>query len=250
MTPRSLLLVVSFSAHVALFGGLTVAGMWRIDKLALPSGGGAVLGLAPARAAGGGAAIPAAVRPVARVVRDVVQPTERPARPEPTTTTSATVGDGTGTGTGEGEGTGEGDGAGEGDDGGGGCVPGLGCDDGAAPLPQPVIAPPATPPPPAVIPPSLISALRISGDTHIVPDGADLTALARTGTGKATGLVRLCLDPRGAVADVALVRSTGLPGYDARLLAGVRTWRYRPYVLDGAAVPACSTVSFVFALKR
>jgi hypothetical protein len=45
---------------------------------------------------------------------------------------------------------------------------------------------------------------------------------------------------------VSQIKSTGFPAYDTKLQRGIRTWRYRPYMLDGKAVPVCSAVVFVY----
>jgi hypothetical protein len=37
--------------------------------------------------------------------------------------------------------------------------------------------------------------------------------------------------------------------YDQRLIDGVKSWHYRPYMLNGKAVPACSAVVFAFKLQ-
>ena len=45
---------------------------------------------------------------------------------------------------------------------------------------------------------------------------------------------------------VSMIQSTGYADYDLDLLNGVRTWRYRPFTVNGVPTPACSPVSFVY----
>jgi TonB family protein len=59
----------------------------------------------------------------------------------------------------------------------------------------------------------------------------------------------VCIATDGHVASAAMLDSTKYTGYDATLLSAVQRWRYRPYLLDGAPLPACSTVTFVYTIK-
>jgi TonB family protein len=71
--------------------------------------------------------------------------------------------------------------------------------------------------------------------------------MARSGLDSLTGTVKMCLDKEGGVRSLRILRSTGHSEYDQRLLAGMRTWRYRPYKLDsGAAVSVCTVVTFIY----
>jgi TonB family protein len=60
--------------------------------------------------------------------------------------------------------------------------------------------------------------------------------------------VRLCIDGSGSVTRADVVESSLIAAYDEQILANVRTWRYQPYVLDGAATPVCTTVRIKFAM--
>jgi hypothetical protein len=63
------------------------------------------------------------------------------------------------------------------------------------------------------------------------------------------GLYKICVGTNGAVSKVNVIRSSALvedgqPGPAARTLDGrwttaIRSWRYRPYVVAGVAVPFC-----------
>jgi len=93
----------------------------------------------------------------------------------------------------------------------------------------------------------LIEGHRIEGDPQIAPPDTVKQAMARSGLDSLTGAVKMCLDKRGSVSSLRVLRSTGHSEYDQRLLAGMRTWRYRPYKLDsGAAVSVCTVVTFIY----
>ncbi len=97
------------------------------------------------------------------------------------------------------------------------------------------------------LPPRLIEGSRIEGDPQIAPPETVKQGMARSGLDSLTGAVKMCLDKRGSVSSLRMLRSTGFSDYDQRLLAGMRTWRYRPYKLDsGAAVSVCTVVTFIY----
>ena len=97
-------------------------------------------------------------------------------------------------------------------------------------------------PPPAkeeerIVVAHLIEGSRIEGNPRIEPPDSVRQAMARAGQDKVKGLVKMCLDREGQVRSLAILRSTGHAEYDQRLLAGMRSWRYRPYRFDsGVAV--------------
>ena len=107
-----------------------------------------------------------------------------------------------------------------------------------------------TPPPPAPptnVPPTLLEVNRISGTKAIVPDDVTKTEIQRSGKDKLVGSFKLCLDAGGKISTVSLLKSTGFPSYDATLKAGIRTWTYKPYQVNGTAVPVCTAVTFIYS---
>jgi TonB family protein len=60
------------------------------------------------------------------------------------------------------------------------------------------------------------------------------------------GTVRLCVDRVGAVTSTELTEATGYDEYDRKLIAAVRGWRFRPFVLNGQTFAVCSTNEFVY----
>lgn len=96
------------------------------------------------------------------------------------------------------------------------------------------------------MPPTVLEGVRIAGDRAIVPDDATKVAIARTGRDKIVGSLKLCVDETGTVTVVTLLKSTGFPDYDAKLEREMRTWRYRPYEVNGQAARVCTAVTFIY----
>ena len=44
------------------------------------------------------------------------------------------------------------------------------------------------------------------------------------------------------------MESTGYASYDRRIIEGVMTWRYSPFIYDGTAQPVCTSLTFIFSL--
>jgi len=121
--------------------------------------------------------------------------------------------------------------------GGGGCVFSLGVQlaRDAQPAPQ-------GPPPPTTV---LVNKLhRLTGDPAIPP--SDDVQKAAAGTAIAVAIVRVCLTADGKVDAAKVVKSSGVPAYDAQLLRTIQaTWTFEPVEADGKPAPVCTQVTFV-----
>jgi hypothetical protein len=91
--------------------------------------------------------------------------------------------------------------------------------------------------------PSELEARRIRGQWKISPDPADRAAIAKSGRGTAA-VMTLCLDASGRVDKVEPLSPSEYPDYDAKLMSEIKTWAFRPFIVDGKAVPVCSTQTF------
>jgi hypothetical protein len=107
----------------------------------------------------------------------------------------------------------------------------------------------AVPPGARTVPPRELEQLRVAGETQVAPDAAEQRLMARCRVSRVHASIKLCLDDTGAPVFVEQLRSSRLSGYDARLLAAVRAWRYRPYLVDGKPAAVCSAVTIVYAVK-
>ena len=118
---------------------------------------------------------------------------------------------------------------------------------GAPPPPPP---PPPPPTPPQNVPPTLLEASRIAGDKMISPDDVTKTEISRSGKDRIIGSYKLCLTPAGSVQGVTQLKSTGFPAYDNKILSKMRAeWRYKPFMVNGKAVPVCTAVTFIYSQK-
>jgi cysteine-rich repeat protein len=105
------------------------------------------------------------------------------------------------------------------------------------------------PRPTPLLAPSVMQGLRVSGDTQIHPSSTTQLLMVRDGAHRVVGSVKLCISTDGGVISAAMASSTKYRDYDAALVSAVRDWRYRPYLLNGNAVPACSMVSFIYTIQ-
>jgi TonB family protein len=111
----------------------------------------------------------------------------------------------------------------------------------ASPAPPPPLLPPSD-----VVAPTALEVLRVSGEKLIVPDEATKIEIFRSGKTKLVTTYKICVDAAGSVSALNLLKSSGFPDYDAKLLTTMWTWRYRPYLVEGVARPVCTSVTFIY----
>ncbi len=107
--------------------------------------------------------------------------------------------------------------------------------------------PPPPPAPPQNVPPTVLEAQRIAGDKLILPDEATKKQIVDSGKTRVVGSFKLCVDVQGAIASVSTLKSTGFPAYDKLLRDGMQTWQYKPFAVNGRAVPVCTAVTFIYS---
>ena len=125
-------------------------------------------------------------------------------------------------------------------------------------LPPP---PPPPPPPPAGqeggvegsppqnVAPTMLEGSRIAGEKVIVPDDKTKIAIQQSKRDRLIASFKLCVDTTGAVNTVTLLKTSGFPDYDAKIIREMNKWAYRPYQVNGQAVPVCSAVTFIYSQK-
>jgi hypothetical protein len=92
--------------------------------------------------------------------------------------------------------------------------------------------------------PRKLDELRIEGgDKHIYPDPDDRSHINRE---RLIGSFLLCVDETGHYERGTLLKSTGLRSYDAKIARGIMHWVFRPYVVDGQAIPVCTAYTFIY----
>jgi TonB family protein len=245
------ILLATALAHVAVIGTLVVAAMWKIERI--PFSDRSDLRVAvqiEAPPAGGpppGQRLEVQrVRQAKRPVKEPVQPVVKPpvADPAPSTTTTSTGGppgggdnpdgdpDATGTGTGTGTCLVE------------PCGPETD-EPPAKPTPEPKVEAP-----PRIVDPTLAAGLRVAGDAQIYPPDDVRGAIFRDGRDQVSGTFKVCVGADGAIDSVKVLKGTGYAGYDRALVDGMREWRYRPYRVDGTAVPMCFVQVWRYRMTR
>ena len=236
MRARHWLVGVSLVLHIAVIFGLFVAGMWRVDRLdAAKHHIDLAVQLPPPAAAAGGPTLKAQAfthKPPRHKPTELVQ-IEKPVTD---TASTETGGPGLGSGIGSGDGPPDSDGP---------CL--TDCGPGSAAAPEPVKVTP--PPAPTPVPPMVLRGLRISGETQIQANDNVKTEMRRDGKDEVKAMFKVCLDTRGEVGSLSMLRSSGYSAYDADLLAAMRAWRYRPYLVNTTAIPVCGVVTFIYGMK-
>jgi serine/threonine-protein kinase len=118
-----------------------------------------------------------------------------------------------------------------------------------APLPAPPPSP-APPVPPQTVAPTVLDANRIGGDRDILPDSNTQVELARSGVDTIAGSFKICLTTEGAINTVSVLKGTGFSAYDTKIQDTIRrTWRYRPFMVNGKPAQVCTAVRFVYQQK-
>ncbi len=104
-------------------------------------------------------------------------------------------------------------------------------------------------PPPQNVPPTLLEGSRIAGDKNIAPDDATKTEIRNSGKDKAIGTWKLCIDRAGAITVIKKLKGTGFYRYDQIIEAGMGEWKYKPFEVNGAPVPVCTAITFIYSQK-
>lgn len=228
----SVIIGLSIFIHASAGAALIVRGFWVIEKLEPPD---TELSLAtapppPPPPPAGSSKPKTEVKKTVKKVKETVQP-DATKKPEPDDSTEESEEEGV-------EGGVEGGVA-------GGVVGGvLGGVEGGV-LGGVGEAPPAPKEEPQIVPQVALEAQRIKGEKDIQPPNDVATQISRAGKG-VTGVVKMCLSAGGSVNKLQVLRSTGYPGYDNRIKSKMREWKYRPFMVNGKAVPVCTSVTFIY----
>lgn len=91
---------------------------------------------------------------------------------------------------------------------------------------------------------------RISGTRHVSPNAATIEQIKRDHKAMVTATVELCLGASGEVRRVQTIETSGYPAYDVKIQGQMKRWRYRPFLVDGAATPVCTVVHFIHREER
>jgi protein TonB len=98
---------------------------------------------------------------------------------------------------------------------------------------------------PKIVPQVALEAQRVSGEKDIQPPNDVATQISRSGKG-VVGVVKMCLSSGGSVQKLNVLKSTGFPAYDAKIRSKMNEWKYRPFMVNGKAVPVSTSVTFIY----
>lgn len=110
-------------------------------------------------------------------------------------------------------------------------------------------APPPPPPPPAapkIVLQHVLEQSRIFGEKRIVPAEATKLRIKRDDNSQVIVSMKMCIRANGTVSRVTTMKSSGYTSYDAKIRGKMRQWRYRPFRVNGKAVPVCTSVTFIY----
>jgi len=61
--------------------------------------------------------------------------------------------------------------------------------------------------------------------------------------------VKICLSEKGSVKSVSVLKASAYPKYDAKIVKEMKSWKYRPFLVDGKATPVCSAITMIYVQK-
>lgn len=100
---------------------------------------------------------------------------------------------------------------------------------------------PKEPTRPVFVPPQVAEKLKISGE---MPRYLPMARMARV-EGKI--IIKVCIRTDGTVSSIKILK--GLPALNNEVISKVKTWRYKPHMVDGKPIATCSVVRFVFRYR-
>ncbi len=106
--------------------------------------------------------------------------------------------------------------------------------------------PPPPPPPRGVVTQAALDAQMISGEKQIVADELTKASMATDRKQRVDALLKVCVNVIGRPSSVTVIKSSGYPGYDAKLVGTIYEWRFRPFLIDGNPREVCGAHTFVY----
>ncbi len=99
--------------------------------------------------------------------------------------------------------------------------------------------------PPTVVKSAVLESHRLTGNPQIEPEADDRAAISQSGKPVLVA-VKLCVDTTGHVASVKLLKSSGRPGYDAKIEREAKSWTFRPVMGEGQPVDVCTVMTAIY----
>jgi periplasmic protein TonB len=117
--------------------------------------------------------------------------------------------------------------------------------------PPPPPPKPVEPPKPKVVQSTVLESQKLSGGIPPLPPNVKEQAFTTLGNqpGMLTAIFKVCLGTDGAISSINMMKPSGSAALDDFIRANLRTWRYRPYMIDGKPTPICGTKVFNINLQ-
>ncbi|MBT8493938.1 MAG: energy transducer TonB [Deltaproteobacteria bacterium] len=109
-------------------------------------------------------------------------------------------------------------------------------------------APPPAPKKAKIVPVQVLKGLRIAGESNIQPPSKATVAMERSGKSRVVATAKMCLTEGGRVKSVSLIKRSGYPTWDRKIRAKMKSWKYKPYRVNGKAIPVCTSVTFIYKI--
>ena len=107
-------------------------------------------------------------------------------------------------------------------------------------------APPPTVKKAKIVPVQVLKGLRIAGESNIRPPSKAAVAIGRSGKARVVATAKMCLTEGGRVKSVSMIKRSGFPSWDRAITSKMKAWKYKPYRVNGKAIPVCTSVTFVY----
>jgi len=251
---QTAVIVGSAVAHAAVIAGIAVAAMWEVKTLDVGETVDITFNVPPPQ---GQTAPPPASKldvlkpeppkePPKVVPKDIVQPEDAPKDPPKVTT--GTTGDTT-TGTTKGPGGDGTDPDADPENKHQTCpTPGACIDDKTAKPPRDDKDDVIVVKKPDNVTPAVAKGLRYAGNDQIHPPEMVRVDMVHQGKNRLTATVQICVNERGAVDKLRVLKSSGFQPYDDKILGEMRNWKYNPYLVNGVPSPMCSVTIFDYRM--
>ena len=95
-----------------------------------------------------------------------------------------------------------------------------------------------------IVPQVILEQHRIQGKQPRLPQSVKVLMIKQNRS-KVITVVKMCLTAGGTVQTLSMIKSSGYAKYDAVVETAMRQWKYRPFRVNGRAVPVCTSVTFV-----
>jgi protein TonB len=102
---------------------------------------------------------------------------------------------------------------------------------------------------PQAVPLNAIENSMIAGDKEIHLPPPILQVMSKQGIKQAILMIKFCINGSGNVTSVDVAKSCGYSEADQNVVSKVHEWKFKPYTVNGQAVPVCSVKMFRYVIE-